>query len=231
MTMVAFGPERSPAAPATRLLVRSRSPANTVLVNVGVVSLTLYVGRTRRVRSAETAVATMSNDQPADELRMSAPASAGQRIDLDRYVPAFITFIANKLARSSTALYQKRFGVNVTEWRILSLLVIEPGISASRICLIIGIDKGPVSRTLNVMQARGLITIGADPSDGRTHSISLTPQGLALHDQIIVVALERERRLLACLRKDEQDVLIDLLRRIRGNLETALDAPGATAGD
>lgn len=173
----------------------------------------------------------MSNDLSADELQTSAPALAGQRIDLDRYVPAFITFIANKIARSSTALYQKRFGVNVTEWRILSLLVIEPGISASRICFIIGIDKGPVSRTLNAMQARGLITIGPDPSDGRTHSIALTPQGLAIHDRIVVVALERERRLLACLREDEQEVLIDLLRRIHSNLETALDAPGAAVAD
>ena len=49
-------------------------------------------------------------------------------LDLDRYVPAFITFIANKLSNSATAFYQKNFGVNVTEWRIMSLLAIEPGI-------------------------------------------------------------------------------------------------------
>ena len=73
-------------------------------------------------------------------------------LDLDRYVPAFITFIANKLSNSATALYQRNFGVNVTEWRIMSLLAIEPGIPASRICHVIGFDKGPVSRTLAVLQ-------------------------------------------------------------------------------
>src|ERR1700675_3873909 len=89
-------------------------------------------------------------------------ARTGQTLDLERYVPAFVTFIANKLSRSATALYQKRFGVNVTEWRMMSLLAIEPGITASRICYVIGFDKGPVSRTLALMQKRGLIAIRTD---------------------------------------------------------------------
>jgi DNA-binding MarR family transcriptional regulator len=145
-------------------------------------------------------------------------AGTGQTLDLERYVPAFITFIANKLSRSASAFYQKHFGVNVTEWRIMALLAIEPGITASRICYVIGFDKGPVSRTLTVMQGRGLIAIATDRRDGRSHSISLTPKGQQIHDAVIVEALERERRLLACLRKDEREVLIDLLGRVHGNL-------------
>jgi DNA-binding MarR family transcriptional regulator len=144
-------------------------------------------------------------------------------LDLEHYVPALITFIANKLSRSATVLYQKRFGVNVTEWRILALLAIEPGIPASRICHVIGFDKGPVSRTLSMMQQRGLVAIKTDPRDGRTHSISLTPKGRATHDDIIGIALERERRLLACLQKQERDVLIDLLGRVHRNLAAVTD--------
>src|SRR5664279_170389 len=142
----------------------------------------------------------------------------GLTLALERYVPAFITFIANKLSNSATALYQRRFGVNVTEWRMMSLLAIEPGIPASRICHVIGYDKGPVSRTLATLQTRGLVAIRTDPNDGRSHSISLTAKGRATHDKVIVAALERERRLLSCLDKREQEVLIDLLRRIHENL-------------
>jgi DNA-binding MarR family transcriptional regulator len=147
-----------------------------------------------------------------------APAQEGPTLDLERYVPAFITFIANKLSNSATAFYQREFGVNVTEWRIMSLLAIEPGIAASRICHVIGFDKGPVSRTLAAMEKRGLIAIRTDPNDGRTHSISLTAKGRATHDRVIVAAFERERRLLSCLSRDEQEVLIDLLRRLHENL-------------
>jgi DNA-binding MarR family transcriptional regulator len=142
----------------------------------------------------------------------------GQTLDLERYVPAFITFIANKLSKSATVFYQRNFGVNVTEWRIMSLLAIEPGIPASRICHVIGFDKGPVSRTLAALQKRGLVAIRTDPNDGRSHSISLTPRGRATHDKVIVAALERERRLLSCLDEEEREVLIDLLRRLHENL-------------
>jgi DNA-binding MarR family transcriptional regulator len=158
-------------------------------------------------------------------------AKGDQLLDLERYVPALITFIANKLSRSATVFYQKKFGVNVTEWRILSLLALEPGIPASRICHVIGFDKGPVSRTLAVMQSRGLVAIKTDPLDGRSHSISLTTKGRAIHDDVIVAAFERERRLLGCLRKDEREVLIDLLRRIHGNLGAVIDHVESEAED
>jgi DNA-binding MarR family transcriptional regulator len=148
----------------------------------------------------------------------------GALLDLDRYVPALITFIGNKLSRSASTLYQRSFGINVTDWRILSLLAIEPGIPAARICQVIGFDKGPVSRALALLQRRGLVTIATDPDDGRSHSISLTARGRTVHDQVITVALERERRLLACLREDEREQLIELLLRVHGNL-------GAVTGD
>src|SRR3954469_7601384 len=169
------------------------------------------MGRTRQTPSARSP--TTGKDEKVELI-----------LDLDQYVPALITFIANKLSRSATALYQKRFGVNVTEWRILALLAIEPAISAARICQVIGYDKGPVSRTLTVMQARGLVRIGSDEHDGRTHAISLTAKGEATHDRVIALALERERRLLSCLDDDERELLIKLLGRIHGNLD-AVTAP------
>ena len=153
-----------------------------------------------------------------------APAEAGPTLDLERYVPAFVTFIANKLSNSATAFYQREFGVNVTEWRIMSLLAIEPGIPASRICHVIGFDKGPVSRTLAGLEKRGLISIRSDPHDGRTHSISLTAKGRSTPDKVIAAALERERRLLSCLSKDEREVLIGLLRRLHENLGAVTDS-------
>lgn len=159
-------------------------------------------------------------DAPA---RDEASAHA-QLLDLDRYVPAFITFIANKLSNSATVFYQKQFGVNVTEWRIMSLLAIEPGIPASRICQVIGFDKGPVSRTLAMLESRGLVAIGTDKRDARTHSIKLTAKGRKTHDAVIVAALGREQKLLSCLDASEREVLIDLLRRIHGNLDAVTAA-------
>jgi DNA-binding MarR family transcriptional regulator len=170
----------------------------------------------------------MSRNRQPRNLRsptVSKDTQTEQVLDLDRYVPALITFIANKLSRGATVLYQKRFAVNVTEWRILALLAIEPEISAARICHVIGFDKGPVSRTLTAMEERGLVAIKIDREDGRTYSISLTAKGITKHDEVIAVALERERRLLNCLDKPERETLIELLRRVHSNL-AAVDGIG-----
>lgn len=150
-------------------------------------------------------------------------SKAATTLDLERYVPALITFIANKLSRTATQTYQSRFGVNVTEWRIIALLAIEPAISASRICSVIGYDRGPVSRTLASMEKRGLVSITSDPKDARSHRISLTVRGQDIHERIIVVALQREARLLGCLSASERQTLIGLLARVHGNLEAVTD--------
>jgi DNA-binding MarR family transcriptional regulator len=145
-------------------------------------------------------------------------ADAGPVLDLSRYVPGLLTFLANKLSRSASVLYQREFGVNVTEWRIMAQLAIEPGIPASRICQVIGFDKGPVSRSLATMERKGILTIAVDPADARRRVIALSAEGRSLHDRIIAVALERERRLLACLSIEERERLIASLSAMHENL-------------
>ena len=67
-------------------------------------------------------------------------------LDLDRYIPALITFIANKLSRSATVLSPAGVLVRtLTEWRIFTLPAIEPGISAALACCVIGFNKRGLS--------------------------------------------------------------------------------------
>ena len=47
-------------------------------------------------------------------------------IDHDRYVPFIIISISNNLYRGASQFYQARFGIGVTEWRVLSALAAEP---------------------------------------------------------------------------------------------------------
>lgn len=149
----------------------------------------------------------------------------GPLLDLERYVPGLLTFMANKLSRTSSALYGRAFGVNVTEWRILSQLAIEPGIPAARICQVIGLDKGPVSRTLSSMEEAGLVSGLSDRVDARRRLMRLTRAGRSVHDQVLAVALEREERLLSCLSADERDTLIALLNRLHANLGAVTGSP------
>jgi DNA-binding MarR family transcriptional regulator len=139
-------------------------------------------------------------------------------LDLDRYVPAMLTFLANKLATGASISYRKRFGIGVVEWRLIALLAVEDKITANRICQVIGLDKSAVSRSLQALETAGRISGEVDSKDARRYTIGLTAEGKALHDRVLKVALERERRLLSNFSSAEVDTLINLLGRLQANI-------------
>lgn len=149
---------------------------------------------------------------------VSTTAAKPAAVNLDRYVPAFLTWIANKLSRGASQQYLSAFGVGIETWRCLVLLAIEGSISAQRVSRIIGMDKSSVSRCFKSMQARGLITLRLDAADGRLRIATLTEEGRALHDRILDLALERERVFLSVLDEAERETLIALLKRLHDNL-------------
>lgn len=149
----------------------------------------------------------------------AAPEEAAPtNVDLERYVPAFLTWIANKLSRGASQNYLAVFDVGIETWRCLVLLAIHGSISAQQVSRIIGMDKASVSRCFKSMQAKGLIAMGLDADDGRLRIATLTKKGRALHDQILGVALERERVFLSVLTPAETETLIGLLQRLHENL-------------
>jgi DNA-binding MarR family transcriptional regulator len=155
--------------------------------------------------------------------RLPSPPSAPRREitsveDLERYLPAFLSWIASKLQRGASQHYLNVFDVGIETWRCLMLLAIENSISAQRVSRIIGMDKASVSRCFKRMQARGLITMALDDGDGRLRLAKLTAKGRKLHDQMIGIALERERALVEVLKPAELDTLIGLLQRLHENL-------------
>ncbi len=155
---------------------------------------------------------------PSRRTSRKSLAASDPVVDLERYVPAFLTWIANKLSRGASQHYLAVFDVGIETWRCLVLLAIEGRISAQKVSKVIGMDKASVSRTFKSMQSRGLITFSLDDADGRLRLATLTTKGRDLHDQIIGVALERERAFLAVLTDGERETLVGLLRRLHENL-------------
>lgn len=132
-------------------------------------------------------------------------------LQLNRYLPALINFFSNKMSNGTSQLYAHLFNMGVTDWRIISLLAVEPNISASRICYVIGLDKGAISRSLAKLNQDGFVTIKADKKDTRARKNTLTEAGIALHDQIYKVAMEREQQILSVLSSEDQEHLIRIM--------------------
>ena len=142
-----------------------------------------------------------------------------KKLDLERYTPALLTFIANKLSAGASQLYREQFDVGIVEWRVLSMLAVESNIPAQRICQVVGLDKSAVSKSVQFLQNGGYLQSQVDPEDARRYTLSLTAAGQALHDRVFDVAQERERRLLETLSEEEVESLLSMLNRIHKQID------------
>jgi DNA-binding MarR family transcriptional regulator len=169
----------------------------------------------RKVKRLQTA------RRSRDDSRASAHA-----LDLDRYIPAYLSFLAGKLSIGASAIYRPRFGIGITDWRIMALLAAEPWVVASHICNSTGLDKAAVSRCVRSLLDLGLIEVAPDQKDQRKQLIALTRKGLALHDRIVELAVAREQALLEGLSETERDTLLRLLVHLQRQLR-AVNVVGA----
>jgi DNA-binding MarR family transcriptional regulator len=150
-------------------------------------------------------------------LQRKMPSSTAH-VDLHRYVPAFLTWIANKLSRGASQHYLRVHGIGIEIWRLLVLLAVEGSLSAQHASKVIGMDKASVSRCFKSMHSDGLIGLSLDEGDGRRRIATLTAKGRAIHDDILGIALEREKTLLGVLDPTEHEALIGILTKLHENL-------------
>ena len=147
--------------------------------------------------------------------------TSAQALNLDNYVPAYLTYLAGKISNSASATYRPKFGVGITDWRIMALLATEPWISAGRICDVIGLDKAAVSRSVRAMKLNGLVDVHWADDDKYRQVIALTRQGLNLHDRIVRLSLQREQQLLKSFSAAERKTLINFLSRMHAQIVDA----------
>ncbi len=136
-------------------------------------------------------------------------------IEADHYVPSFLALLNNGMASGASQLYLTHYGIGINEWRILSVLSNTPHCNASHICVTVGMHKAVASRSLREMEAKGLLRI--DTSSGQ-RLMALTPAGQDLHDEVAVIALQREELLLTGLNADQREQLFALLRHMLSNM-------------
>ena len=137
---------------------------------------------------------------------------------IDNYVPALITWVYNKVASRSSSIYLARFGVGLTDWRIIAYLGLFDGGTNAQICDYIGFDKAAVSRAVSRLKTKGIAVV--TPINRRDLKIELTKEGRELGEEILSVALEIEANLLAGVTEEEKQQLLAILRKVLGNVPT-----------
>lgn len=160
----------------------------------------------------------MPHDSPGPTAPSASVRNGQPQIDFDTYLPFSLTAIANRVARSASRTYLRRFGVGINEWRIIANLRASSGSTANLICRRSGLDKAAVSRSLKLLEDAGMVEADRECSDARGRHLRLTGAGDELHDRLIVVALQREARLLSGFSEEERALLRSFIARLNANV-------------
>jgi len=119
------------------------------------------------------------------------------------------------VSRAIQRLYDERFGLSIPEWRVMAALGRYGALTASDICGVTAMDKVQVSRAVSRMQRRKLVRSAGPAEDRRRRPLQLSRAGEAIYEEIVPLALDRERRLLSALSPGEARDLDRLLTKLQ----------------
>jgi len=166
------------------------------------------------VRTAEpVAAAAPPAAGPPRRARKPAPVQ-GSDAEVNRYLAAYIMGVANRLANGASNHYRTRFNMGMSEWRAMMAIGTSSHRIVREVAEMADLDYAAASKSLKLLQQRGLVAIEQTQRRGRAAIASLTPEGLVVYRQLRSAARRRQQRLVQGFTPEEIDTLWSLLRRV-----------------
>lgn len=146
----------------------------------------------------------------------AGPAPAGERavLALERFLPYRLSVLSNRVSHAISSIYADRFGLSVTEWRVMAVLGRFPGLSANEVAERTAMDKVAVSRAVARLIAAGRLDRRIHGDDRRRSVLTLSEHGYRIYDAVAPTALAFEARLLEGLDQNDRALLYRLLDRL-----------------
>jgi len=151
---------------------------------------------------------------PSRAKKSPAGRAAGEKLALHEFIPYKLAVVANRLSQSIGSLFEKKYGIQIPEWRILMALHSCGPLAPNEVVDHTSMDKGRVSRAQRRLVELDLVIVRDDPRDGRRLVLFLTRKGAGMCAAIIPAARETEAWLLSVLPAGERRALDKALSRL-----------------
>jgi DNA-binding MarR family transcriptional regulator len=137
-------------------------------------------------------------------------------LELDRFLPYRLSVLSNIVSTAISGAYQKRFGLTIPEWRVMAVLAMTPDLSAAEVAQRTAMDKVAVSRAVASLLRERRIVRQTARADRRRSLLRLSAAGRKVYAQVVPVALDYERDLLAPLSRKDREVVDRAIRILLG---------------
>ena len=136
-------------------------------------------------------------------------------LKLHSFLPFRLSLLSNTVSANIAATYQDKFAISMSEWRIMAILAEYPDLSADEVCQRTQIEKSVVSRAVARLLKRHMIIRQIDDEDRRRSILRLSETGLSVYDEVMPIAENFEKKLIAKLSKQERLTLLSLLDKLQ----------------
>lgn len=145
---------------------------------------------------------------------MASNGTSNAQGRLSDFLPYQLSVTSNAVSSLIAQRYRARFGLKITEWRIMAVLGDAGEATQRELTEATKMDKVAVNRACKVLEARGLIARQPNDADGRSHLLVLTDEGRGIHGEVMPLAKEIEREIFSALEPEGSEKFRAMLRRI-----------------
>lgn len=132
---------------------------------------------------------------------------------LDAHLGFWIRFVSNHVSHAFQ-LKVEAHGVTVAEWVVLRQLFTLGEVPPSRLAEEMGMTRGGVSKLVERLHAKRLVSRSAGGDDKRFQSVGLTAAGKKLVPKLAKLADENDAEFFGHLTDEQRDAVTDLLKDI-----------------
>ena len=134
--------------------------------------------------------------------------------DVSDFLPYLLNQAAEVTSRSFQETYRARYGMRRGEWRVLFHLGQYGEMTASEIARRAMMDKVPISRAVQALEAKAFLSRAPNAEDRRAENLRLTKTGRAAFEDLRAAAEDYDRTLAALLKDQGPDDLKAALRAL-----------------
>lgn len=132
---------------------------------------------------------------------------------------SLVHILSNRIGRAFYTEIETKFGVSISEWRVILTLATQPGVTAAEITNQWAMEKMAVNRAIQRLVDTDIVSRTRDPEDRRSYQLALTSKGDRLYQQIAPASNKRYAELVSAVSPDELDSLVNTLQKMIARAE------------
>jgi DNA-binding MarR family transcriptional regulator len=126
-------------------------------------------------------------------------------------------FLIRRMHQIHLALFAEEcagFDITPVQYSILTVAGAQPGLDQAQLAYEVGVDRATLANVVARLESKRLIKRSPSASDKRVKLVSLTPNGAAILEKMLLPVQRAHDRTIAALPAAEQAVFLKLLMRL-----------------